>query len=462
MKKVLFWLLVVVLSVSIVSVFSLSGCKEEPAGEETTEETAEETAEETTEEEAEEPAEEETTEEVVPKDEPVNIILFADILVPAMEEMFDKFTEETGWPVELEPVPGGQDFFNIVPTRLASGEGPDILIAHGTPLEYILYNPANNFVDFTDYSMENIADIKVPMAILEANAVNGKNYGIPFGPITLRGYYYNKNVMEAAGVELPTSCTDFLENVAPKIREAGFDPIYGMLQDGWGLGMEAENFVGDEFTTTDIQERINNKEATFADSAFLRAFQWQKDLYEAGYYNDDVLVGTYDGAVEAMMSGTAFCTMLSVNTMGRFSDEANAEYLGGFYMSENSDRAYYSLPHYAYLVNEKAGGDNPEGAMAFFEWFMEEDNLFDYYSSLRTTSAYMGINNEMWPYAQDLKAGFDASDPPFTYTLKASTKQAGTYSSQVVAGTATPQEAADQMTADFTESAKAIGLEAYK
>ena len=459
MKKTILWLIVIMLSLSMVSVFSLTGCKEKAAEGEAVEET--EVAVETEAVVEEEPAEE-VTEEVVMKDEPVNIILFADILVPAMEEMFARFTADTGWPVELEPVPGGQDFFNIVPTRLASGEGPDLLMAHGTVLEYLLYNPVDNFVDMTEFTNDVMTDKKIPKGLVDAHSSNGVSYGIPWGPITLRGYYYNKNVMEAAGVELPTSCNDFLENVAPKIKAAGFDPIYGMGQDAWGIGMEAENFVADEFTTTDIQEKINNKEATFADSAFLRAFEYQKALYDAGYYNDDVLVGTYDGAVEALVNGTAFCTDLSVNTMGRFPDEANADYLGGFFMSEDTDRAYYSLPIYAYMVKESAGGNNPEGAMAFIEWFIQDDHLLEYYSALRTTSAYIGIANEMWPYAQDLKAGFDASDPPFTYTLKASTKQAGTYSSQVVAGTATPQEAADQMTSDFADSAKAVGLEAYQ
>jgi hypothetical protein len=295
-----------------------------------------------------------------------------------------------------------------------------------------------------------------------ANAVDGKSYGIPFGPITLRGYYYNKNIKRDAGIDLPQSASDFLNNVAPKIRAAGFDPVYGMGQDRWGIGMEAENFVADEFTTTDIQERINNGDATFSDSAFLRAFQWQKAIKDKGYYNSDVLVGTYDGAVEALVSGTAFMTMLSVNTMGRFPDEANANYLGGLFISEKGTRAYYSLPHYAYLVKESAGGDNPEGAMAFFEWFMDADHLLEYYASLKTTSAYIGIQNEMWPYAADLKAGFDNSDPPFTYTLKASTKQAGTYSSQVVAGTKTPAETCQEMQRDFAASAKAVGLPAYQ
>ena len=402
-----------------------------------------------------------TQEATQAKKAPVNIILFADVLVPQMEAMFDRFTADTGYPVILEPLPGGQDFFNIVPARLASGTGSDILIAHGTPLEYILYNPKQNFVDLTEYSKKNVAGTKIPEALAAANAVDGKTYGIPFGPITLRGYYYNKNIRRDAGIELPKSAADFLNVVAPKIRAAGYDPLYGMGQDRWGIGMEAENFVADEFVGGDIQERINTNQATFSDSAFLRAFQWQKTIKDKGYYNSDVLVGTYDGAVQALVSGTAFATMLSVNTMGRFPDQANANYLGGFFISEKGDRAYYSLPLHAYLVNKAAGGDNPEGAMAFFEWFMQKDHLLEYYASLKTTSAYIGIQNEMWPYAADLKARFDSSNPPFTFTLKASTKQAGTYSSQVVAGTKTPEEACREMQRDFAASAKAIGLPGY-
>ncbi len=459
MKKILLWLVVIVLSISMLSVFSLTGCKEEAAEEEAVEETVEETEE--VEEAVEEEAVEEETEEVVPKDEPVNIILFADILVPAMEEMFARFTADTGWPVELEPLPGGQDFFNIVPARLAAGEGPDILMAHGTVLEFILYNPVENFVDMTDFTNEVMADIKIPQALVDAHSYKGVSYGIPWGPITLRGYYYNKNVMEEAGVGIPKNAIDFLENVAPKVKAAGFDPIYGMGQDGWGHGVEAEMFIADEFVTTDIQERINNNEATFADSAYLRAFEWQKAVLDAGYYNDDILVGNYDGAVQSMVDGTAFMTALTVNTMGRFPDDANANYLGGFFLSEETNRAYYSLPNYAYPVKETSGGNNFEGAMAFLEWFIQDDHLLEYYSALRTTSAYIGIANEMWPYAQDLKAGFDAMDP-FSYSLQASTKQAGTYSSQVTAGTATPLEACEQMQQDFAASAKAAGLEAYQ
>ncbi len=462
MKKTLFLAMVLILSLSLIITFSLAGCKQEEATEETVEETTE-AEEEQVEEEADEgeaDAEEDVGEEMEEK-EVINLVIFADILVPQMDDMFARFTADTGYPVEVEGLPGGQDWFNIVSTRLSAGEGPDILVGHGTLQEYVIFNPETNFYDMTDWVDETLVDKKVPASLVNANAFNGKSYGIPYGPITLRGYYYNKNVLEASGAELPKDCYDFLNNVAPKIRAAGFDPVYGMGQDGWGHGFEADNFVADEFATTDIQDRINKNEASFADSAYVRAYEWQLELLNRGFYNDDLLVGNYDGAVQALIDGTAFCTMMSVNTMSRYPDEANQNYLSGLFMSEGSNRAYYSLPNYAYVINETGGSDNIEGAIAFMEWFTKEENLLNYYSALKAPSAYIGIENEMWPYARELKAAFDAMDP-FVFTLSASPKQTGSYSTQVVAGTLTPLEAAEQMQRDFTESAKAAGLEAYQ
>ncbi len=229
----------------------------------------------------------------------------------------------------------------------------------------------------------------------------------------------------------------------------------------WGPGFEADNFVADNFVKTDIADRINNNEASIADSAYVSAFQWQLDLLEAGLYNSDILVGTYDNAIKAMVDGTAFATIMSTNTMSRYPDEANENYLSGFAMSEEGNRVYYSLPNYAYVVNEEAGGDNRKGAMAFIEWFIIEENLTEYYSSLKAPSAYIGIENEMWPYATDSKKMFEAQEP-YAYMLDIGMQQIGYYSMQVIAKQKTPLEAAEEMQRDFAQNAKAAGLPEYQ
>lgn len=69
MKRSITWVIVIMLSISIISVFSLAGCKEEPV-EETTEEAVEEVTEE---------AVEETTEEEVTSTEPEKKLVFGNV-----------------------------------------------------------------------------------------------------------------------------------------------------------------------------------------------------------------------------------------------------------------------------------------------------------------------------------------------------------------------------------------------
>ena len=288
----------------------------------------------------------------------VHITLFDDQVEEKFLGMLEWFTAETGWPAEVVPAPGGQDYFTTNATRLATGEGPDILIGHGTPAEYLVYNPKQNFVDITDWARDNLVGTKVPEAVMAANAVDGRNFGIPYSPITLRGYLYNKDLAQAAGVTVPASTGDFLENVAPKVRAAGFDPLYAMGQSAWSLGFVADNFVADEFVLTDVQDRINNNETSFAETGMVRAFEYIKEIGDRGYFNADALVGTTEGQYAALREGTVYAAMGSVNSLPNFTEEFNNTKLGGFNISEQGNRAYYSLPWFAYLVKEEAGGDD--------------------------------------------------------------------------------------------------------
>ena len=215
--------------------------------------------------------------------ETVHITLFDDQVEDKFLGMLEWFTAETGWPAEVVPAPGGQDYFTTNATRLATGEGPDILIGHGTPAEYLVYNPKQNFVDITDWARDNLVGTKVPEAVMAANAVDGRNFGIPYSPITLRGYLYNKELAQAAGVTVPASTGDFIDNVAPKVRAAGFDPLYAMGQSAWSLGFVADNFIADEFVLTDVQDRINNNETSFAETGMVRAFEYIKEIGDRGF-----------------------------------------------------------------------------------------------------------------------------------------------------------------------------------
>ena len=146
-------------------------------------------------------------------------------------------------------------------------------------------------------------------------------------------------------------------------------------------------------------------------------------------------------------------TPLSIIVCARFKPEKMVD-LGGFGLSKEGNRIYYSFPNYAYVpVKAK----NPKGAMAFLEWFIKADSLAKYYSELKMMPPYIGVKSEMYTVAADFKRYFDAQTP-FVPLLKASYAQVGDYSTLILAGTKTPQEALQAMQDVFARNAKVAGI----
>jgi len=449
MSKKLFWLISVIVIFSMVFSFSLAGCK-------TTEE--ETTEEEATEEEAveEETAEEEVVEEeeAEPKD-PVSLIIYSDIFGPVFENLFARFTEDTGYPLEYESLPG-DEYDALLSARFLAGEPSDLLVHMGTPSLLSIIRPEENLLDITDWVEKNLAGTLLSEDIIAANKYStGQVFGVPLTGVTVRAHFYNKNVMEAAGVELPKNYDDFVNNIAPKVADAGYIPLYSMGKDKWGVSFFSDTYVADEMVTTDIQERINTRQATFADTGYGDAWLLQKQLYDNGYLNDDFAEGTYDGAVAAMANDEAFITEFSVVVTSRFTEEEN-EKLGGLCLSRDGNRVYYGLPNYIYPT---AAGKNPEGAMAFMEWFTDPANLSEYYSELKMIVPYIGVDAEMWPVAADYKEYFDAQTP-WNPTL-VTWERASDHAINVILGVKTVEEALEDMQINFDQKAAAAGVEGF-
>jgi len=443
MKRFSLFAVIMLLCISMIAVFSFAGCKAE--------ETAEE---EMTEEETTEPVEEEEAVEEEVEKVTLSMTVFADLDVVTVENFCARFTEETGWPVNVEGITG-TEYENVVSSRLVSGTPMDILYMHGNPAEYQIYNPPEYLIDLTDWVKENLTG-RVPDSMLALSSLDGVSYGAPMSPVTLRGWYYNMNILEEAGVDLPTSCIDFMENVAPAIKDAGYIPLYTFGTDTWGPQHESQNFQADQAVDTDIEERINNNEATFADSGYLQAYEWLLEMKNRGLLNEDAVSGLYADGYVAVETGEAFMVFGSTNTLGQFTEEARNGWIGGIHMSENTNRAHAALPHIVALPK----GANTEGGMAFIEWFTKAENLAWYYTQLGVPGAYNDVEAELLPAAAELQSYYANGPTPFSSTLKAGLDN--NYASAVLAGTMTPLEACDEMTKDFAENAKAAGLEAYQ
>jgi multiple sugar transport system substrate-binding protein len=163
----------------------------------------------------------------------------------------------------------------VLPTAFASGTGPDIFLI--SPGLFMQYAESGIAADLSDLFTPEFRDDLFPAA-LEAVTVNGAPYSIPFEqePVAL---YYNPQLFEEAGLEVPKSWDDLL-SVAKTFKENGITPI--VIEPSPGV---YQNFTwypflwstGAEVVTKDLSK------ATFDSQGAADALNLWRTLIQEGY-----------------------------------------------------------------------------------------------------------------------------------------------------------------------------------
>ena len=135
----------------------------------------------------------------------------------ALQAIMDDFTAETGIGVEL--IAPGDDYENVMKTRMASGDLPDLWETHGWSTtryaEYLL--PLND--------QEWIGKIKESIKTTVTDP-EGNIYVAPLS-IDPASICYNKDLFDAAGVDASQIYTwDDFEEACEKILATGKVPVY--------------------------------------------------------------------------------------------------------------------------------------------------------------------------------------------------------------------------------------------
>lgn len=144
-----------------------------------------------------------------------------------MEKMNARFAEENpGVSIELEQVPGDQ-YDQVLKTRLLSDNGPDLFLYFGGTA--FLYGKDGHFADL---SKESFAENVLP-AFRGTCSYEGKLYAVPLSALC-SGVWYNKDVFAKAGVPAaaPNTYQDFVDLCA-RLQKAGVTPIARGAKDAW-------------------------------------------------------------------------------------------------------------------------------------------------------------------------------------------------------------------------------------
>lgn len=196
---------------------------------------------------------------------------------PFIRKMVEQFSSENkNIQVKMNIIVWEQ-YYQKVPTAVASGNGPDVGIMH---CDQLGTNAARNVVVPLD-DVAKTLDLKESdfyPTVWEAGLYNGKRYGIPLDmhPLAL---YYNKDLLAKAGMDKPPQTKDEYMGVLKELKAKGIQGswVSPFLFTGVLQFMSLLWQYGGDLYNSDVTK------ATFNSDAGVEALSWMVSLVKSGY-----------------------------------------------------------------------------------------------------------------------------------------------------------------------------------
>ena len=287
-----------------------------------------------------------------------------------------QFTEKTGIKIDYQVIPSDQ-YFNVLKTKLNSGEGPDLFGGQSGKTDLVVnYDVEKNAVDLSSEPWVNTEDPQV----LDQSTVNGKVYGQTVWNTlgTTWVVNYNKDIFAKLNLSVPTTFAE-LKSACEKIKADGIIPIYEPMADGWHqvlwfaeLGVQIENVA------PGTAEKLNTNKATFAeDPTALLILQQYKDLYDSGCYGDNALSDAVADQTKTISSGAAAMTVANLTFAQQVKHdypEFNQDSLGVFIIPLGDNQVLNANPAGPTKFIWKGSKHIPE-AVQFLDFLAQPESL---------------------------------------------------------------------------------------
>jgi len=237
------------------------------------------------------------------------------------QDLGQKFEQQTGIHIDYQIIPSDQ-YFNVLQTKLNSGEGPDIFGGQsGVSDLAVTYNVEKNAVDL---SGEPWAKQEDPL-VLGQSTVNGKVYGLTLWDIygTTWVVNYNKTIFAKYGLSEPKTYADF-KALCQKLLDNGIQPLYEPISDGWHHVLWfPENGPRYEQANPGLADALNANKAMFAgNQTMLTDLQQLKEMYDSGFMGQNALSDAYADRTKTLASGNVAMILANLT----FPQQVEADY----------------------------------------------------------------------------------------------------------------------------------------
>lgn len=365
--------------------------------------------------EAEAPAEEAPAEEAAEPTGPVEINVTTtyageDTNAANYQEAIQAWMDETGNKVNDASGTAVETFKARVISDFEMGSEPDVLF-------YFNGVDSNPFVEagkvvsideiravYPDYA-SNMKD-----GMMGASPLDGKNYSVPMNGYW-EGLFVNKEVCEAAGVEIPTADTTWEEfmTTCQTIKDAGFTPIAASFAEVPHYWFEfcVYNYL-DPATHNILPQSIDDKQGT----AWVNGINDMKALYENGFLPENTLSATDGETFQLFVDGKAAFLIDGSWKVGGIEeatdniDNFTVTYVPGMNNRKTTD-IIGGLSSGWYIT--KKAWDDPEKQKACVDFvtYMTSDEMVSKFASVSATALKNGSQVDQSTLSSLAVAGLD-------------------------------------------------------
>jgi len=285
---------------------------------------------------------------------------------PYMRQLVEEFsTQQKNINVKMNTVQW-ENYYEQVPAAVRSGGGPDVAIMHS---DQLATNAARAVIIPLD-DVANALGLKegdfAPL-VWQAGIYNNQRYGIPLDMHPL-GFYYNKSMMEQAGLDpnKPPQTREEYEAALEEFKKSGIQgswvspfPFTGVLQ--WESLLW--QFGGDLYNEDVTQ-------ATFNSDAGVEALTWMVDHVKKGYSPRNV---AQDAEFVAFQNGKNALHWNGIWHINTFKEVGDLDWGVAPLPQIGSEKAAWSGSHNFVIMNKQPLDDNKvQASKVFINWISQK------------------------------------------------------------------------------------------
>ncbi|TDF95107.1 ABC transporter substrate-binding protein [Paenibacillus piri] len=333
-------------------------------------------------------------------------------------KLAEEFTKESGIKIDFQVNPDDQ-YKNVMKTKLATGEAPDIMYLN-SGITLSDYQPEKNFLDLTKEPWV----AKQRDWAIQGSTVDGKIYGFNTWSADGWAMLYNTKLFADNGLTAPKSFDELLK-VCDVLLKKGITPIYDNTKDTWHVGQWFAS-MSYAFQQEDpgIFKKLNENQAKFSDlKSAKQGLVDYKTLYDKGYFGKNSLSNEWTRGYDAM--GSQKYAMILVyttyqNEVAAKFPESNAKDWKMFPVPIGGNTGFTYGPGIVRVVNK--GTKHVPEIQKYYEFLSREKNLKSFYEA-RTDLGEMSFKDmEVRPPSNAYKSVTEMAGQSQSLSLTNTTK----------------------------------------